>query len=282
MKLSIKEKLKAVELNAEVMVRVADTLGFSAITVPGDYWEIAPGKAAYFWLPERHRELQVKSLMRLAGDRIALVVNTGGVMAIPEASRYVDFATAMFDRPEEITREASWILERSKVYIKKFSDQGVEVFLTASDLADNSGPFFPPEQFERFILPFLEDWSSFIDSRGGYSILHSDGNLDIYLDAIADTKLNALQAIDPLAGMDILSSKKRVGDRLCLCGNMDCGKVITGPPEEIHEEGMKLLEALVPFKGCVFGMSNVLEEQTPKKHFDQVVSAIDEYRKTTN
>lgn len=276
-RLSRKEKWSAVETNAEVMVRVAEKLGFSAITIPGDYWEIAPGKPAYYWLPERFRELQTKSLSRLAGDRIALVVNTGGVMAMPGASRYVDFSTSMFDRPEEIEREARWILEKSKVLIKKFFDQGVEVFLSASDLADNSGPFFPPEQFERFVLPFLGEWSAFIESREGYSILHTDGNIDMYMEQIADTPLHALQAIDPLSGMDILDTKKKVGDRLCLCGNLDCGMVLTSSPEVVRSASESLLQQLSMHSGYIFGMSNVLEADTPQEKIEAVRQGFREF-----
>ena len=48
---------------------------------------------------------------------------------------------------------------------------------------------------------------------------------------VADSLLDALQAIDPVAGMDMLQVKAQVGDRLCLCGNVDCGLLVMGAPE---------------------------------------------------
>ncbi len=54
-------------------------------------------------------------------------------------------------------------------------------------MADNSGPFFKPEYMERWILPYLKEWSDRVRAMGMYTLLHSDGNLTRYMDAIAAT-----------------------------------------------------------------------------------------------
>ncbi len=80
---------------------------------------------------------------------------------------------------------------------KKYRDCGIEAVFTASDVADNAGPFFNPEQMKRWILPYLTKFAESIRELGMYSILHSDGNLKNYIDDIANTGVDALQAIDP-------------------------------------------------------------------------------------
>jgi uroporphyrinogen decarboxylase len=276
-KLSKVQKENAVEINAEIVAEVSEKLSFSAVTVPGGYWELAPGKPAYYWLPEEFRMKQVKSLINTVGEDIAVIVNTGGVMAIPEAENYIDFSVMMFTDPEQVDKMAEEAYQNGINAINDFAEKGIEIFLTASDIADNSGPYFPPDQFDRFILPYLQKWSEYIEKNKMYSIMHTDGNIDLYLEQIANTPLNAIQALDPLSGMNILESKKNVGNKLCLCGNMDCGELITGTPESISQSTRLLLEDMSSYTGFSFGVSNVLETSTNKENFDALVKAYKSY-----
>jgi len=150
-------------------------------------------------------------------------------------------------------------------------------FLSASDIADNSGPYFPPEQFRRFILPYLSEWAGHIRTSGGYSILHTDGNISMYIEEIAETPLHALQAIDPVAGMDIVETKKQAGSRLCLCGNLDCRIATDNDPSEIYDTASSLLRSMAATPGYVFGTSNVLERTTPKEHYDVIMQAYSDH-----
>ncbi len=58
------------------------------------FWELAPGKPAYYWLPDEFRMKQVISLINAVGKDLTIIVNTGGVMAIPEAENYVETSIA--------------------------------------------------------------------------------------------------------------------------------------------------------------------------------------------
>ncbi|MCF8227055.1 MAG: uroporphyrinogen decarboxylase family protein [Bacteroidales bacterium] len=272
--LTSKEKDIAMHKNSEVIAEICDMADFTAVTIPGNYWELAPGVPAYYWLPKKYRLKQAKILMGELGDHLTLITNTGGIMAMPGSENYTSFAVNMFDDPESIEKQAQKILEQGFSETDKFGNMGYEIFISASDLADNSGPFFPPEQFERFILPGLHKWSEYIKKQNGYSILHTDGNIEIYLEQIANTDLHALQSVDPVAGMDMMTTKKIVGDRLCLCGNLDCRTVITGPPHLVYEASIELLLAMQHVPGLIFGMSNVLEMNTPKENYDQVIRAV--------
>jgi len=60
--------------------------------------------------------------------------------------------------------------------------------------------FFSPAQLERFWLPYLHKWATAVREMGLYTILHSDGDLANVLDLLAASPLQALQAIDPIAG----------------------------------------------------------------------------------
>jgi uroporphyrinogen decarboxylase len=276
-KLTASEKDKAINTNAEIIEQVSEKLDFRAVTIPGSYWEIAPGNPAYWWLPEDYRIKQAAILQNLIGNKLMLVANTGGVLAMPSADNYLNFAYTLCESPDKINEMEIETFQRGIKSVNQFSDIGIQTFLTASDIADNSGPFFNPEQMERLILPFLERWSSHIKQLSGLSIIHSDGNLNLYIDRIINSGVNALQAIDPVAKMDINKVKLRAGDKLCICGNIDIGKLITNSPESIYNETGALLEYMNDKPGFVLGASNAIQNEVPVENYLALVDSLKDF-----
>ena len=270
---------RALYANAEILLSVVEVLHFAALTVPGGYWEVAPGVPATYWLPEGARFRQIAALQEVGVGDLLLIAGSGGVMAMPGSQHYVEFAYKLFDAPEEIDQLAQLSLTRGLEMAHRFRDLGVEALFTASDIADNSGPFFNPQQMERFILPYLRRWATEVKGMGCYAILHTDGDLNPCLEQIADSGIHALQAIDPVAGMDIRQVKQQVGGRLCLCGNVDCGLLLTGTPEEVHAVTRDLLHDCKPGGGFVLGASNAVQEQVPMANYRAMICAWEEWGK---
>ncbi|MBN2411734.1 hypothetical protein JXQ31_08575 [candidate division KSB1 bacterium] len=271
--LSSGDQEKTLHENAEIMFAVSRELQFSALTIPGGYWEIAPGVPAYYWLPDEARIEQTKILKRVVSDNLMLMAVTGGVLAIPEANDYISFSTKLLEAPEEIDDLAQRCWFQGIEQGKKFSDLGVEGLITASDIAENRGPYFNPEQLRRFIFPYLHKWALEVKSLGVFPILHTDGNVESCLDEIAQSGISALQAIDPVAGMDIIRVKNRIGDKVCLCGNVDCGLFLNGTPEQIYKTTTDVLQACKTGGGFVLGASNVIQPQAPKENVLAMIEA---------
>jgi len=264
---------KVLHNNAEVMIDVAEKLYFSAITVPGGYWEVAPGHPAYFWLPEKARYEQIRILKKMAPDNLMLIAGSGGILAMPSADEYVTFSCELLEYPEKIESRAKSCLNAGLETARHLFDCGIDTVYSASDLADNHGPYFNPDQMQRLILPYLSDWATTIRSMQKFCILHSDGNLMPTLDQIADSDIHALQAIDPVAGMDMKTVKGKVAGRICLCGNVDCGLLLTGTPETVYESTRALLEENKSGGGLVLGASNAVQEETPSENYLAMIEA---------
>jgi len=189
------------------------------------------------------------------------------------ASYDIDFCEMLYHAPEDIDALAQRTLAAGLARARRFRDAGSDVAMTASDIADNAGLFFNPQQMDRFILPYLEQWSDSVHAMGMFSLMHSDGDLTPYLERIAETTLDALQAIDPVAGMDLLRSKEIVGDRLCLCGNVDCGLLVTGAPEAVHAATAEILARWGKRGGLVLGASNAVQREVPLENYRAMVAA---------
>ena len=259
--------------NAEILVSTSLELGFAALTCPARRWEIAPGVSAYYWLPDGAREEFVRLLRKLSGDRLLLVGNAGGVMGMPNAKNYLEFSYKLFDAPDEVEASARENLKFGLKNAQAFRDLGVDAVMTASDLADNRGPFYNPEQMERFIFPFLRQWAAEVRKMGLHSIIHTDGNLEPCLEGIAASGVDALQAIDPTAGMDMRRTLAAVKGRLCLCGNVDCSLLLLGPAEKIYESTRKLLSECAGAGPMALGASNAVVAETPMAHYREMLRA---------
>jgi uroporphyrinogen decarboxylase len=287
--LSLAEQERALHANAEILLLAVERLHHAALTVPGNYWEIAPGAPAYYWLPPEARWRQIEALRQMGTEDILLVAGSGGVMSMPGASNYVAFCYQLYDAPEEIDRIADENLRQGIESAKRLRDLGIEAVFTASDIADNRGVFFKPAQMERFILPYLCRWAEAVKDMGHYAILHTDGDVRSCLEDLAESGIDALQAIDPVAGMDIRAVKDAVGDRLCLCGNVDCGLLVMGTPGpdassgpdaasgEVYATTRDLLLDCKAGGGLVLGASNAVQPEVPIENYWAMIGAWREF-----
>lgn len=261
---------KAMHVNAEIIVSVCRDLGFSAVTAPGRYWYVSPGELAYYVLSGDLRFRQFELLKAEAGNEIMLVAGSGGVLS---ADYSEEFCEALFFAPEKVEAGADNQLAYGIECAKRFRDLGAGAVFTASDIADNSGLFFSPDQMDRFILPYVRRWAEAVHGMGLYAIMHSDGKLTACLDVLADTGLDALQAIDATAGMDMEATRRIVGSRLCLCGNVDCGLLLRGEPEAIYEATAALLRSQKASGAFVLGASNAVQQEVPMQNYRAMVAA---------
>jgi uroporphyrinogen decarboxylase len=264
--LSPQERDRALEEDAEIIVSVAHELGFGGVTIPDPPWDCP------YTLPQEAR-LRLAGLLRSHDPDFLVVAGAGGVMAMPDAGDYEAFCYRIFDAPEEIDELAEQTLRSGLESVKQARDAGVEAVYTASDLADNHGPFFRPEQLERWVWPYLTEWVAQVKEMGIYTIIHSDGDIETMLEGIIASGIHAAQAIDPVAGMDIQKVKAQVGGRLCLCGNVDSGLLVLGPPDRIYEDTRDILEGCKRGGGLALGASNAVVMETPWEHYEAMLRA---------
>ena len=281
--LSNKEKESAINNNAEILIETSVLLNFSALTTVNSYWEVSPGQPSYCWLPEEWKIKQNNLLLREC-ERvgIAAVGACGALISMPGTENlggdsYEEFCYRIVDAPETIDEWVEHICNNGIEQAKMYNDMGYDIILSPSDIADNKGLFYSPEQMKRWFFPYLHKWAEAIKSMGMHSILHTDGNVSSILNDLANSPLDALQAIDPVAFMDIEKVKAQTTGKLCLCGNIETGLLMTGPVEAIYDETRKILANCKYGGGLILGASNAVIKQTPKEHYLSVIDAWHKY-----
>jgi uroporphyrinogen decarboxylase len=275
--LTAAEKEYALAQNAEIMVAVAKNLGHSAITSIDGYWEVAPGHEAYLWLPDDYPWKQLAALRKAAGSDLAVIKFVGSLIGSPGAADFEDFCYRLYDAPEQIDEAAQKRLPAGIEETRRARDLGADAVCDTCDIADNHGVFFKPDQLDRFWYPYLHRWTAAVKDMGLYSILHSDGNLTAIIPELAASGLGGLQAIDPVAGMDIVAVKKQTKNNLCLCGNIDLGLLQFGPVEKITAQTRTVCEQIKPGGAFILGASNAVFQGIPPAHYDAMLAAWRQY-----
>lgn len=215
------------------------------------------------WLLETIREK--------TGDEYYLMMHGDPTWAIPDGDNMMDFAAQMFEEPEVLNEISKKRVEQSLEFARKLNDKGhlLDGFALCSDYCFNVNPFFRPEQFDELIVPYLKEVISEYRKLGYYTIKHTDGNIMPIVKQMADCKPDAFHSIDPQGGVDLTEVRKIAGDKIALCGNVNCGLLQTGTEEECREDVKRSLkQGMEQGGGYIFTTSNCVYTGLPIKRYE--------------
>ena len=155
---------------------------------------------------------------------------------------------------------------------------GADGVVLAGDWAFNTGPFMSPAHFREFVYPCFKRCIDLCHAAGAYTIKHSDGNLWPIMDLIASSGIDAINPLEPEAGMDLGEVKRRYGDRLCITGNISCGYTLSeAREEEVVREVRAAIRAAGPGGGYIMMSSNSLHSSVRPENYGAMVAAAHTY-----
>ncbi|OHB60434.1 MAG: hypothetical protein A2Y12_18790 [Planctomycetes bacterium GWF2_42_9] len=108
-----------------------------------------------------------------------------------------------------------------------------------------SPPYMPPQLFDKFVVPFVTEMIELIHSRGAKVRLHCHGKIGKILDSICKTGCDAIDPCEAPPDGDISLSevKKRVGDNICIFGNIQLKLLETASVVEIENAVCNCMDA---------------------------------------
>lgn len=261
---SKKEREKLINENAEYMIKVYDALDYSII--PVHYLDIEGIKDT-----ARH-------IRKLTGDKYMLTTHGDGTFSIPDGNTMYDFVYWLNDNPEDAKKvalkDAIDAVERNKTLI----EAGFDSFIFCSDYCFNNGPFLSPKMFNEFVTPYLYKLVEETKEAGAYVIKHTDGNIMPILDQLVECRPNALHSLDPMAGVDIKKVKELVGNKVALCGNVNCALLQTGTDDEVIKSAEYCLTYGKPNGGYIYCTSNIPFKGMNPERYKLVLEVWKKYR----
>ncbi len=140
-------------------------------------------------------------------------------------------------------------------------------------VADDAIGFLSRRHFMEFSMPYLQRIFKEFDHAIG--ILHCDSNTTHLLDVIADT---GTRVFNFDANMDIALVKEKVGDKVCLLGNIaPIPLLLDATNEEVDDECKRIIEWGKPGGGFILSMGSGTARGTPAHNIDAIHSAGGQY-----
>jgi len=214
---------------------------------------------------------EVGDEMMIIGDADGTFLSHGPGMSI--------MLSWMYTHPDVVRKYIDWDTRREITYGKAQIDAGAEAIFMSRDYAFNSGPFMSPKHFHEFIAPSLKRHVNAFHRKGAYAIKHTDGNINLILDDIVDSGIDALQCLDPGAGMRIGEVKEKYGDKICLMGNMNIDTLSRKSVEEVEEEAKRCIRDASPGGGHIFCTSNDIATSVKFENFLAMINTARKYGK---
>ena len=178
---------------------------------------------------------------------------------IPSGDNMMDFVGSLADRPGEMKDTAQRHVDEMLVRGERIQEWGtVDGFCLCADYCFNDAPFLSPAMFDEFVTPYLKQLVAGYRELGFYVIKHTDGHIMPILESLVSTNPHALHSLDPQGGVDRPEAKKRVGNKVCLIGNVNCALLQTGSDDEVVADVRRALRQGMPGGGYVFGTSNCI------------------------
>lgn len=239
---------------AETLLEMAERL---------DYSIVRPS-----WLNEDDTAFVVAALKRLSGGKFLVGADVGGTFAIPSGSNMCEFVYFLHDSPKDAHQRAKTLAEDAIRRARKFREAGAEVFFECADYAFRSGPFMSPKMFSEFVAPYLARIVEAVrEELGAYFVKHTDGNIMPILDQIVECRPHAIHSIDPMAGMSLSEVKRLYGDRVALCGNVNCAILQSGTADDARRDAERALREGMPGGGFFFTTSNCVFRGMPLENY---------------
>jgi uroporphyrinogen decarboxylase len=169
-------------------------------------------------------------------------------------------------------------VEHSKELIKGAAELGADLIVFGDDYGGNDGPLMSPMHFEEFFLPGMREVVETAKNEGLYVIKHTDGNISDILEAIVSTGIDGIHPLDPEAGMSIKKVKDAYGDRVCVMGNIDTGKILSeSTPEVVEKTVLKTIMDVAPGGGYIIASANSIHPKVKPENYVRMLESARKY-----
>ncbi|MFX0177968.1 MAG: uroporphyrinogen decarboxylase family protein, partial [Candidatus Hodarchaeota archaeon] len=190
---------------------------------------------------------------------VAVTNDLAGVFESASQGMGMTYYSRMLHKNPRFIKEVHEVIaEFTAACYRSYMEVGAEVFIESGDLAYHSGPMMSPKKFNDLLLPAYQIITDAVHEGGGKIVLHTDGQITPLLDFVVDCGFDGLHSLEPTAGVDLALVKKKVGDKICLMGNIDIAHILTyGTKEEVFEAVKYAIRVAGPGGGFIVSAANM-------------------------
>ena len=148
-----------------------------------------------------------------------------------------DYTVWALTEPDHFTRTIEAMHVRCMENLRRRLDAGPCDLYRICGPEYATPPYLPPAFFDRFVTAYVREMTDLIHSRGALVRLHCHGKIGQVLDYIVATGADAIDPCEapPDGDIDLADVKRRAGDRLTVCGNLQLKLLEQGSTQEVAQ-----------------------------------------------
>ena len=185
-----------------------------------------------------------------------------------------DFARAM------LVKIAGYCKELMGRFLQEL-DENVDMIKIGDDLGTQKSLMISPKMYREILKPVHADFIQFIRERTKAKIFfHSCGDVEPLIKDFIEIGVDILNPVQTSSGKmsDLPSLKKRYGDKLVFCGDIDSHRVLPfGTVKEVREEVRRVMQILGPGGGCMISSVHTVMNDVPAENVIAMAQAVEEF-----
>jgi len=144
---------------------------------------------------------------------------------------------------------------------------GLAAILQGEDLGFCTQTLIPPDTIRSHFLPWHKKYAAMTHAAGKRYYLHSCGQVGAIMeDLIADVRIDGKHSFEDNI-LPVTEAKRRYGDRICILGGVDVGKLTRLPPDELRVYVRSILDACAPGGRYAVGSGNSIPSYIPIENY---------------
>ena len=167
--------------------------------------------------------------------------------------------------------DPEWVTEMADLYASLIIALYEELFALEGkpdgiwfyeDMGFKGRPFMSPEMYRELIMPAHKRTCDWAHSHGLKVVMHSCGYIRPLLPLMIESGIDALQAMEVKAGMDVLEIYEQFGDRIALMGGLDVRAIATNDKAWVKRELETKIPILKKRNGFILHSDHSIPEST--------------------
>ena len=181
---------------------------------------------------------------------------------------YESFCYSLYEQRDLVLAIRDRLIEIFRLSINLLlSFERVKIIWGSDDMGFRSETFISPDELRSLVLPGHKLMAQKAHNAGRPYLLHSCGNLSsIMNDLIDDVGIDAKHSFEDTIE-DVVTAKRRYGDRIALLGGIDVDFLCRSDEEQIRKRVRWTLEECMPQGGYCLGTGNSVANYIPLNHY---------------
>ncbi len=224
-------------------------------------------------LPSKKKLKLLKDLLDKKTGKLEYVISLPGLFEKTwQSMGFVYFAKSLKKNINLVESVVNFFSDYVKALIKALQHTGAKTYLIADDYGYKNRTFIPREIWRLLFSDKYKEIINIVHERKKKIIIHSDGYISDMIENFIDLGFDAVQSLEPNAGVDIFTLFKEFQNQICFIGNLDISLLSFGTSQQVKDYIIKLIN-----KACKYNCSLIVsptQQINPKCKLENINTMI--------